>query len=211
MKIKVCGMKYSDNIAQLAQLPIHLMGMIFYSKSPRYIDKLSDGEIQSISQVTTHASIDRVGVFVNEDIETVKQMIDKYLLDMVQLHGNESPEYCKELNKIIPVIKAFSIGDASDLEQTKEYQGIWGYFLFDTKTSQYGGSGQKFDWSILNSYKGKTPFLLSGGITVEDAESIKAIKHPKFYGVDINSRFEIEPALKDIKQIQKFIKALKDE
>jgi len=204
-------MKYPQNIAELTELPIDLMGMIFYLKSPRYVDKLSDSEIESISQITTHATIDRVGVFVNEDIETIKQIIDTYLLDVIQLHGNESPEFCKELNKIIPVIKAFSISEISDLEQTKNYQGLWGYFLFDTKTPQYGGSGQKFDWSILDAYDGKTPFLLSGGIAVDDAEAIKAIKHPKFYGVDLNSRFEIEPGLKNIKQLKKFIKALNDE
>lgn len=204
-------MKYPDNMAELVELPVDMMGMIFYSGSPRYVNKLSTKEIETVSQITTRATVDRVGVFVNEDMETIKRMIDEYLLDMVQLHGNESFEFCKELNKIIPVIKAFSIAEASDFEQTKDYQGLWGYFLFDTKTPQYGGSGQKFDWTVLDSYKGTTPFLLSGGITEDDAEAVKAIKHSKFYGVDLNSRFEIEPGLKDIKRIQKFIKALKDE
>lgn len=203
-------MKYPDNIKELAEarLPINFMGLIFYDKSPRFVHNL---ELRDLNVLPGYA--ERVGVFVNADMDYIMQMTNKYNLDLIQLHGNESPEFCRELNEsgAMPVIKAFSISEPSDFEQTQAYEGLWGYFLFDTKTPQYGGSGQKFDWKILDNYKGNMPFLLSGGISIEDAEAIKEISHPKFYGIDLNSRFETAPGQKDIKRIQQFIKALKDE
>lgn len=207
MKIKVCGMKYPENIEDLNKLPIDYMGMIFYQKSPRYMDYQlwqNVGDIHS-------RNIKRVGVFVNSTIDFIVEMIDKYKLDLIQLHGNESPNFCSELNKFTPIIKAFSISESSDFEQTKAYEGLRGYFLFDTKTPQYGGSGKKFDWAILDAYDGDTPFFLSGGISAEDVEPIKAIKHPRLYGVDLNSKFEIEPGLKDIQLLDQFIKQLRNE
>ena len=197
-------MKHPDNIDNLDKLPIDFVGMIFYEKSPRHIDNLNPEEIKTKGK-------ELVGVFVNAPETEIMQMVNKYNLDIVQLHGNESPEFCKKLNETIPVIKAFSIADASDFEQTKDYEGLWGYFLFDTKTPQYGGSGQKFDWQILEEYKGNTPFLLSGGISVDDAEAIKKITHLRFVGIDLNSRFETKPGLKDINLLQQFIKTLNDE
>ena len=196
-------MKHPDNISDLNKLPIDFMGMIFYGKSPRYIDNLNPEEVR------IKGGKEWVGVFVNANETHIMQMVNKYKLDLVQLHGNESPEFCKKLNETMPVIKAFSIADASDFEQTKAYEGLWGYFLFDTKTPQYGGSGQKFDWQILEEYIGNVPFLLSGGISVEDAEAIKKIKHPRFEGIDLNSRFEIKPGLKDINLLQQFIKNIR--
>jgi len=148
MKIKVCGMKHSGNISELALLPIDYIGLIFYTKSPRYIDNASIPD-------TTQK---KVGVFVNSSKEYILAKIDQYNLDILQLHGNESPELCKELSKIKSVIKAFSISEVSDFEQTKDYEGSCDYFLFDTKTSHYGGSGKKFDWSVLDYYKGSTSF-----------------------------------------------------
>lgn len=199
-------MKYPDNIKELRQLPIDYMGMIFYEKSPRFVDRLTDSDLQTLPK-----DIKRVGVFVNADAEYIKAKIKDYHLDLIQLHGNESPEFCKELNSTIPVVKAFRISEVKDLEKTEAYEGTAKLFLFDTKTPQYGGSGQKFDWNILNEYKGNTPFLLSGGISADDVESIKAIRHPLFYGIDLNSKFELEPGLKDIRLLQQFIKSLKDE
>lgn len=207
MKIKVCGMKYPENIQELNKLPIDYMGMIFYEKSPRYIDYQlwqNVGDIHS-------RNIKRVGVFVNSKIDFIVEMIDKYKLDLIQLHGNESPNFCSELNKFIPIIKAFSISESSDFEQTKAYEGLPGYFLFDTKTPQYGGSGKKFDWAILDTYDGDTPFFLSGGISAEDVQQIEAIKHPRLYGIDLNSKFETEPGLKDIQLLDQFIKQLRNE
>lgn len=197
-------MKYPDNIRDLALLPIDFMGIIFYNKSPRFIGESDVMEI-------IPANIRRVGVFVNAEIHYIVQMTGRYNLDIIQLHGNESPDFCKELNKSTPVIKAFSIANSSDFEQTKQYEDIVNYFLFDTKTPQYGGSGQKFDWNILNEYKGNTPFFLSGGISIDDIHRIKEIKHPQLYGLDLNSRFETEPGLKDIQLLKQFIKELKDE
>lgn len=211
MKIKVCGIRYLDNIAELAELPVDMMGMIFYPQSPRYIGKLSSPEIGAFIQYTTKNGIDRVGVFVNEDIETVLETVDKYALDWVQVHGDESPQYVRELNKRIPVIRALSISGKEDIEKTNNYKGLFGYFLFDTKTGSYGGSGKKFDWSLLDLYNGTTPFLLSGGISADDADEILRIDHSKFYGVDLNSRFETEVGKKDITLLKKFIKKLANE
>lgn len=200
-------MKYPENIEDLNKLPIDYMGMIFYQKSPRYIDYQLWQNVGDIDS----SNIKRVGVFVNSGIDFIVEMIDKYKLDLIQLHGNESPNFCSELNKFTPIIKAFSISESSDFEQTKAYEGLQGYFLFDTKTPQYGGSGKKFDWAILDAYNGDTPFFLSGGISAEDIQQIKAIKHPRLYGVDLNSKFEIEPGLKDIQLLDQFIKQLRNE
>ena len=200
-------MKYPDNIRELGKLPVNFMGMIFYEKSPRYVDRLEWDDIKE----SFVRGKERVGVFVNAGMDYILQMTNKYNLDLIQLHGNESPDFCKELNKTMPVIKAFSIAESSDFEQTKDYEGLCDYFLFDTKTPQYGGSGQKFDWCILDEYNGDTSFILSGGISADDASNIKAIRHPKFCGIDLNSKFEIEPGLKNIELLQQFIKTLSHE
>jgi phosphoribosylanthranilate isomerase len=207
MKIKVCGMKYPDNIQELGKLPVDYMGMIFYEKSSRYI---GNPEQEDISDLFRNG-IKRVGVFVNAGMDYIQQMTDKYKLDLIQLHGNESPEFCDKFNKIMPIIKSFSVAEPADFEKTKAYEGIRGYFLFDTKTSQYGGSGKKFDWNILDAYTGDIPFFLSGGIAVDDVGKIKKIRHPQLYSVDLNSKFETEPGLKDIELLKQFIKRLKDE
>lgn len=206
MKIKVCGMRNPDNITELAKLSIDYMGLIFYPKSPRYIGELNP---QILDILPSH--IDKIGVFVDEELDTVLEQIEKYGLILVQLHGQESPQYCRECWNLsnAGVIKAFNISSGDDFEQTKPYEGICNYFLFDTKTSQHGGSGQKFYWSILEAYTGNTPFFLSGGISSDDVEAIKKIEHPRLYGIDINSRFEIEPGSKKIELIDKFIKELR--
>lgn len=209
MKIKVCGMKYIDNIAELCNLSIDYIGMIFYSKSPRYIETIPSISIQQLKDITTCANIQRIGVFVNEDIEYVLGKAKEYQLDYVQLHGNESPEYCKELSKSITIIKAFSIFCSDDFTNIEQYTDSCEYFLFDTKTESYGGSGKKFDWSILDKYTKIIPFFLSGGISFTDVEQIKRMTHPQFYGIDINSRFEKEPGLKDIELLTQFLNKLK--
>lgn len=201
MKIKVCGMKYAKNISELMKLPIDMMGLIFYSKSPRYV---STSDLPA-----SYSSIQRVGVFVNADLDEIEEKVEQYELDLIQLHGDESPEFCKSLEQRLPVIKALSIAKKEDLEYTKRYEGVCSYFLFDTKTPQYGGSGQKFDWQILDSYRGKIPFLLSGGISEKDVSALKKIQHPMFYGIDLNSCFELEAGLKNISLIEKFIKEIK--
>ena len=150
----------------------------------------------------------KVGVFVDSTLDDILQHISDYQLDIIQLHGQESPDFAKAL-KPHTIIKAFNIEKADDLLQTEKYKGIADYFLFDTKGKMVGGNGQKFDWSVLTAYQGKTPFLLSGGIGPEDAESVRSFHHPRCIGIDLNSRFESEPGFKDINQLKTFINNIK--
>lgn len=209
MKVKVCGMRNIDNIAELCNLSIDYIGMIFYSKSPRYVETIPSINIQLLKDITTSANVQRIGVFVNEDIQYVLDKAKEYQLDYAQLHGNENPEYCNEIREEIPVIKAFSISSSNDFINIEQYSDCCEYFLFDTKTESYGGSGKKFDWSILDKYTGITPFFLSGGISLTDVERIKAMTHPLLYGIDVNSRFEKEPGIKDIELLTQFLNKLK--
>ena len=209
MKIKVCGMKNPENIQALAQLPIDYMGLIFYPKSPRYIRDLESSLLDILPN-----TISRVGVFVNENITSLLRLIEKYELSVVQLHGNESLEYCSNIKDKYPkliIIKAFNVSESSDFIKMDQYADVCDYFLFDTKTSQHGGSGLKFDWNILNEYIGNTPFFLSGGISAEDVDAIRKISHPKLYALDLNSKFELEPGLKNITLLEQFINQLKNE
>lgn len=151
-------------------------------------------------------------MMIDQDKDRIWQTVNDYSLDMVQLHGTESVDFCCEINKNLPVIKAFSIETEQDIKQADTYEGSCAYFLFDTKTAGYGGSGRKFDWNLLNKYTGQTPFILSGGISSGDAGAIKKINHPKLYGIDLNSRFETEnPGVKDIVLLSQFIKTINDE
>ncbi len=192
MKIKVCGMKVPCNIKAIAGLEPDYMGFIFFDKSPRYVGGLPAGEL-----FTLPASIIKTGVFVNEDVDTVKQLINQYQLAAVQLHGNESPEYCVELRKQVTVLKAFGVDETFDFDRLTDYANKVDYFLFDTKTAAHGGSGLVFDWRVLERYKLDVPFFLSGGLSADNLPEVKQIKHPTFYGVDLNSRFEVEPGVKD--------------
>lgn len=191
-------MRDAGNIRQLEQLGIDWMGLIFWPSSKRYV-----------SEVPSYLprQIKRVGVFVDAGLEEIRQHVKDYRLDLIQLHGNEQPSLAKAL-KPLPVIKAFNIATAEDLKQTEAYEGIADYFLFDTKGKVVGGNGEKFDWSVLNAYQGSTPFLLSGGIGPYDAEAVRHFHHPHCIGIDLNSRFEQAPALKDITRLSKFIKQL---
>jgi phosphoribosylanthranilate isomerase len=201
MKIKVCGMKYPDNIKELVRLPIDMTGLIFYEKSARYAGNLPANELRIVP-----SNIQKVGVFVNASEEDIFETVRKYNLQIVQLHGDESPGFCGKIkNQGIKVIKAFQIEKTSDFEKCNLYENACDYFLFDTKTPMYGGSGKKFDWEILSSYSGKTPFILSGGIGPEDAESIRKIQNPKLYGIDLNSCFEIRPGEKNIEKLREFL------
>ena len=199
MIIKVCGMRDPDNIRAIDALEgINWMGFIFWPNSKRYVSEFPE-------DMPIYKK--RVGVFVDEDIEQVKRIADDYALDIIQLHGHESPDYVRQLREW-EVMKAFNIATPSDLEGTKPYEGIADYFLFDTKGKSVGGNGEKFDWSVLNSYEGKTPFLLSGGIGPDDAERINSFHHPQFMGIDLNSGFETAPAMKDPALLQSFLSQL---
>ena len=202
MIIKVCGMRDAANIKELEQLDIDWMGFIFYPGSPRYVGR-------SLSYIPS--KVQKIGVFVDQDPQIVRERAAQNRLDAIQLHGSEPPWYCINLHEEgYKVIKSFGIDEDGfiPLAQLDAYEGKCDYFLFDRKTKLHGGSGRKFIWSRLAKYQGDTPFLLSGGISPEDVEEIKSFVHPRFAGIDINSRFEIEPALKDIEMIKTFIKQL---
>ena len=203
--VKVCGMKYPGNIQAVAALHPDFMGFIFYTKSPRFAEPLS---LETLAAIP--ASIKKIGVFVNEDLENILTVVYKYKLNGVQLHGSDMVSMCAQLKEAgLIVIKAFPIAEAINFIPAKRYEGVCDYFLFDTKTDAYGGSGLKFNWGMLDEYRGETPFLLSGGIAAEDVESIQKINHPKFAGIDLNSKFEIQPGEKDIQLLNTFLKELR--
>jgi phosphoribosylanthranilate isomerase len=244
-------MRNAKNIQAVAALPIDYMGFIFYEKSPRYVTHPNAGRVQN------HASVKKVGIFVNEKIEIIVQKVIEYQLDAVQLHGNETNDFINELRRGVPlrspnvmlddiiqspnvslgniqlpnvshekrefenvelgnhkglpiqIIKAISISEKNDFEKINDYPDA-DFLLLDTKTPQHGGSGQKLDWTLLDGVVFPKPFFLSGGIALEDVEAIKALKINNLYGLDLNSKFEIEPALKDVGKLERFIRAVKN-
>ena len=196
MKLKVCGMKFPQNISEIESLRPDFMGFIFYNKSKRFFDQ---------TNLVLNNKINRVGVFVNEEIEEIKEKIIKFKLDFVQLHGNENIDFCKSLKPFVKIIKVFKINNTFNFNTTKNFEEVSNYFLFDTKSDLHGGSGIKFDWNTLKNYNSKKPFFLSGGINLEDIIEINKIKkiHP-LIGVDINSKFEFENLKKDVDKIKLF-------
>lgn len=208
MNIKVCGITEMKQLQQLDGLNIDFAGLIFYKESPRYIgSKISGKELKKAD-----LDLKKVGVFVNPEMIEVLDAIDEYGLDAVQLHGDESPGMCEDLSSEVEVIKAFRVTDGVDIDKmVAPYDAVCDYYLFDTGglKETFGGTGQQFDWSILTKAKIEKPFFLSGGIAVEDAAKIKAFKHPDFFGVDINSRFEKEPGVKDMGLVLQFKQGLK--
>lgn len=204
MKIKVCGLKDTENIKAVAALAPDYMGFICYSLTPRFIGALAPDALAALPE-----TIYKTGVFVNENIESVNTFINSFKFNAVQLHGDESPEYCNELKGKIQVLKAFGLDENFDFERLKPYVNSVDFFLFDTKTEIYGGSGKIFDWNILDKYQLDVPFFLSGGISLDNLEEIKKINHLQFYGVDLNSRFEIEPGIKNIEELEKAFNMIK--
>lgn len=203
MKIKVCGLKQIQNIKDIAEAGADFAGMIFYDKSPRFVNgSVNFEEVRNVE-------IKKVGVFVNENIDSIAQAITKYDLDFIQLHGNESADNCKELMPYAKIIKAFGVDGNFDFKKLDAYQDFVEYFLFDTATPKYGGSGNPFDYELLSNYGLNTPFFLSGGISSENIQTLKQLNHKLLYGVDINSRFETSPGLKDVEKVKQFIKQLK--
>ncbi len=208
MNIKVCGITEMKQLQQLDGLDIDFAGLIFYKDSPRYVgDKLSKKDVKKAD-----FDLKKVGVFVNPELIDVLDAIDDYGLEVVQLHGEESPEMCDDLSSEVEVIKAFRItGDENIDELVAPYDAVCDYYLFDTGglKESFGGTGQQFDWSILTKAKIEKPFFLSGGIGVEDAARVKAFKHPDIFGVDINSKFESAPGVKDMAKLLQFKMAMK--
>ncbi|MDR1437267.1 MAG: phosphoribosylanthranilate isomerase [Candidatus Symbiothrix sp.] len=190
---------------EISTLPIDMIGLIFHEASPRYAGELEPEGLSSLP-----ASIQKAGVFVDKPAEYILDKVSRYHLQAVQLHGNESPAFCSALKSGgLTVIKSFPLGEAAALEACLPYENTCHYFLFDTKTPQYGGSGKKFDWEILSAYTGKTPFFLSGGIGPKDAEKLRQIKHPLLYAIDLNSKFETAPGVKDAEKLREFIIKMK--
>lgn len=204
MKIKICGLREAENIQAVAELKPDLVGFICFAPSPRYAKDIDAKILTALPD-----NIYKTAVFVNEDVDTVTKLIDTYHFDAIQLHGNEDAEFCEQFMDKVNVIKAFGIDQDFDFEQLKPFSGHVDYFLFDTKTAKHGGSGVAFDWSLLDKYKLDVPFFLSGGLSLENLEDVKVIQHPQFYGVDLNSKFEIEPGLKDIDKLKKAFEILK--
>jgi phosphoribosylanthranilate isomerase len=201
-KLKVCGLTEANQITELASNPtISFIGFIFYEKSPRYIGK------DAVIPPKTNGE-QRVGVFVNATKQEIKTTIRDYELDLVQLHGNETPKFCSDLiNDGIIVSKAFGINAIEDLDQLKKYDNLGiVHFVLDTKTKNYGGSGEKYDWNILQHYDFATPYLLSGGIRPTDKEKLEQISLPNCIGYDINSQFELSPGVKCMELVESFIR-----
>lgn len=219
--VKVCGMRDGENILQVNALGVEWIGMIFWKESPRHV-----------TMIPTHAGImpdrpnmqstifdlpcKRVGVFVDEMAQNIITHAVNYKLDLIQLHGHETPTLIRNLRRTldpdirpgIKFIKAISVRNSQDIAAYKDYEDCVDYFLFDTKCPTVGGSGEQFDWSILATYDGEVPFLLSGGIGPQDAERIRAFHHDKCIGIDVNSRFETAPGMKDVAAIERFLQEL---
>jgi phosphoribosylanthranilate isomerase len=193
----------AENIRAVEQLDIDWMGFIFYRRSPRYA---GDADTEIIRRCIRK----KVGVFVNAPVEEILTKAAHCKLDYVQLHGDESPAICRDLTVHgLPVIKAFPIASTDDLKRTEDYESAASFFLFDTKCEGYGGSGQRFDWSVLANYQGNTPFLLSGGLTPDAADEVRRFRHPMLAGIDLNSGFETAPAMKNTTTLAPFIKHIR--
>jgi len=200
MIIKVCGIRDQENHAALSAFDLDMIGLNFFESSKRYIGS---------AQLEKKGNQIRVGVFVKPSLTEVLSSQRKHHLDYAQLHGDESAYFSKEVQSHLPIIKVFRIDTSFDWEGLKDFS-FADYFLFDTMTSAYGGSGKKFNWSNLEKYALEVPFLLSGGIGPEDAAEIKELDHPSFAGIDINSQFELSPAYKDPELVARFIKEMRN-
>ncbi len=193
-----------DNINELTRLPVDWVGHIFYKKSPRDVDRAA------VFEEWIYNGKKKIGVFVDETIQNLETIISDFDLDGVQFHGDESTDYVKTIRDKFDgiVIKAIGVSTAMDLEKTESYDGLVDYFIFDTKSEKKGGSGLVFDWDILDNYQGMTPFLLSGGLSLDGINQIRDFSHPQLRGYDLNSRFESRPGFKNIELIKEFIDEL---
>ena len=208
MNTKVCGITQLKQLQQLDGLDIDFAGLIFYKDSPRYVgDKIAKEDLKN-----SDFDLKKVGVFVNSNYDEIMQVVEDYGLDVVQLHGDETPDLCEELSEDVEVIKAFKVKDSkvSIDEMVADYDEVCDYYLFDTASSEVeGGTGKQFDWKVLSKAKIEKPFFLSGGIGVDDVAKVKAFKHPDYYAVDINSKVEKEPGVKDMALVLQFRQGLK--
>lgn len=206
MEIKVCGMRDVSNMKELLlKAGPDWMGLIFYSKSPRFVEDGLADEVRKLE-------VAKVGVFVNESLDFILDKVRQYSLAAIQLHGKESVDYVAELRSKTKaeLWKVISVGEELDWQEMKDYTGLIDRFLFDTSTKDYGGSGRKFDWALLESYPFEVPFMLSGGIDKESVDAVKNLerKCPQLIGVDLNSKFELEAGMKNIALLRNFKKEL---
>ena len=193
-------MRYAENIREVEALGIDWMGFIFYEGSSRYV---------STKPAYLPTRCKRVGVFVNSTESEILEKCDEFGLDLVQLHGNESAGFCSDLRKMLPtdiqIIKMLSISDGKAFSVTKAFMPYVDYFLFESPCREYGGSGKQFNWSLLDLYRGDKPFILTGGIGPDDASRLMELQHSRFAGIDLNSRFEIAPAMKSVDLLKQLI------
>jgi phosphoribosylanthranilate isomerase len=205
MRVKVCGMTQLEQVDQLAGLGVTFAGFIFYPKSPRYVFRN-----MTTTQLKKENNINKVGVFVNSSIEEVLTMVDECRLHMVQLHGDETPRQCEKIADYVSVVKAFRLSENDNIEwMIKDYMEVCDMFMFDTMGAGYGGTGKKFDWNILKGATVGKPFFLSGGIELGDEENLKAFSHDPvskaLFAIDINSKFETSPGVKDLNLVKEFV------
>ena len=201
MKIKVCGITRKEDFVALDKLRVDFVGFIFYEKSKRFVGNHAEAFFEKLSS----KHVKKTGVFVNEAFEKILTKAEQFHLDFIQLHGNESPEFCEEIRKDYPVIKVFSIDEQFDFSSLEQYRDACDYFLFDAKGKLPGGNSISFDWNLLKNYKLDIPFFLSGGISPQQVAQILSFRHPAFYGIDVNSGFEISPGIKNIPMLETFI------
>ncbi len=195
-------MRDPDNIREVLKLSPDYLGFIFYPKSPRFV--------KDYPAVDFPSSVKKVGVFVNASEREIGEKRISFGLDVLQLHGDESPELCHILKQSgVEIIKVFRVDENFDFELPRKYEDFVDYFLFDTATKDFGGSGKKFDWRLLKGYNNARPIFLSGGIGPDDSASILEIEGLNIKAIDINSCFEIEPALKDVETLKRFISELR--
>ncbi len=212
MRIKVCGMTLPEQVMALDEMGVDLAGFIFYPKSPRYIgNKISAEKMKQIK-----GKIAKVGVFVNMPYDDLMKTVEDYRLDMVQLHGDETPVFCEKVSNYVTVVKAFRLSDNDPIEwMVKPFHDYSDMYMFDTLGAGYGGTGKKFDWEVLKKAVINKIFFLSGGIEPGDGEKLKEfIKEPagkKLFAIDINSKFEVSSGVKDMEKVRKFVKELKGE
>ena len=207
LMVKVCGLRNMENVKAIAELGIAYAGFVFYSGSSRYVANEPDFEIPADLKV----SCTPVAVFVDESLEVVSTVVKRFAFDVIQLHGKESAEYCQSLKSSftgIKIIKALSFDENFDFSRQRRFEGVCDYFLFD---SSGGGSGRKFDWRVLENYRGNIPYFLSGGIGPSDTTSIREFSEiaEKLCGVDINSRFETGPGIKSVEKVKEFLEEIR--
>ena len=205
MIVKVCGMRDPQNIRAVEALGVDWIGFIFHPHSPRYVERIPD-------YLPSKAA--RVGVFVNASVREIVERTERFGLNAVQMHGHESPDFCCSLRGKLPagtiLLKALPVADSGDMERAMRYQDCCDYLLFETPSPAYGGSGRQFDWSLTDRYSGSLPFILSGGIGPGSIAALRTLHHPRWAGIDLNSRFETEPGIKDTASLQEFITELKN-